>query len=121
MRVAIAGEPDASRELASSAPKGVSVAILEPAGGGGDAPTSGALAATLVAIERRLEHERPDAVLLADASDTALAAALVGTKMLIPIGLLDGARTSATENGRVLAQLGETDVPKIVPAYNRPL
>lgn len=51
------------------------------------------LAAALVAFEQLLTSDAPDAVLLAGSSNLALAAALVATKLQIPVvGLADGPR-----------------------------
>jgi UDP-N-acetylglucosamine 2-epimerase len=69
----------------------------------GDAATA-RLAAALVALETAFEAERPEAVVLADDSEVALAAALVAAKLLIPVETTAGAATDSP-NGRVLAQL----------------
>src|SRR5919106_3407415 len=53
-----------------------------------DEPQSGeiaALAAELLRLETSLSERRPAAVVLADAGDRALAAALVATKLLVPV------------------------------------
>lgn len=62
------------------------------------------LSGALVALEEAFEADRPDAVIVADDSEVALAAALVATKLLIPLEAADGATTDSP-NGRVLAQL----------------
>jgi hypothetical protein len=64
-----------------------------------------ALPDALRALERRLLHERPERVVLADASDTALAAALVATKLGITVEALPAASEAPTSNGRLIAQL----------------
>ncbi len=82
-----------------------------PAGppGAGEDPTSSApLARALLAFEAEIEAARPERVLLLDDSDEALAAALVATKLLIPVDAEPGARQPATANGRLIAQLAGT-------------
>jgi UDP-N-acetylglucosamine 2-epimerase len=75
--------------------------LPEPAGGA----ATGRLAAALVAFEAEFEAERPDAVVVADDSEVALAAALVATKLLIPLEATAQATAADSPNGRVLAQL----------------
>ena len=48
----------------------------------------GELAAALIAFERLLTDDAPDAVLLVSSSNLALAAVLVATKLLIPVAAL---------------------------------
>jgi hypothetical protein len=67
-----------------------------------------ALAAALVELEGALEADRPDAVLLADDSDAALAAALVATKLLVPVEATAEAVGTGTLNARLIAQLAPT-------------
>jgi UDP-N-acetylglucosamine 2-epimerase len=71
---------------------------------GGDAATA-RLAAALVALEAEFEATRPEAVVVADDSEVSLAAALVATKLLIPLEATAEATTAQSANGRVLAQL----------------
>jgi hypothetical protein len=59
----------------------------------------------LRALERRLLDERPDRVVLADASDAALAGVLVATKLGIPVEAMPAASQAPTTNGRLIAQL----------------
>jgi hypothetical protein len=65
-----------------------------------------ALAAELVRLEGLLSDGPPSAVVLADASDRSLAAALVATKLLIPVGAA-GIAASDGQNAGVLAQLAD--------------
>ncbi len=74
----------------------------------GGAQSIGPLAEALTRLEGVLAAERPESVLLADDSDTALAAALVATKLSIPVVASDAARSPASENGRLIAQLADT-------------
>jgi hypothetical protein len=59
----------------------------------------------LRAFERSLASEPPERVVLADDSDTALAAALMATKLLIPLDWRFDASSPASVNGRLIAQL----------------
>jgi hypothetical protein len=65
-----------------------------------------ALAAELVRLEGLIAERPPVAVLLADASDRSLAAALAATKLLIPVAAVavDGADGL---NARLLVQLAD--------------
>jgi hypothetical protein len=59
----------------------------------------------LRSFEESLSRETPERVVLADDSDVALAAALVAAKLLIPLESRAPASSSATVNGRLIAQL----------------
>jgi hypothetical protein len=63
-----------------------------------------ALARELLRFESRLRQAPPSAVLLTDRGDTALAAALVATKLLIPVAAV-GDEGGANQNSALLAQL----------------
>jgi hypothetical protein len=69
----------------------------------GDAATA-RLTGALVALEGAFEADRPETVVVTDDSEIALAAALVATKLLIPLEATAEAATDSP-NGRVLAQL----------------
>jgi hypothetical protein len=78
----------------------------------GDPETSiSGFAALLVGFERSLSADRPTRVLLADDSDQALAAALVASKLLIPLQATADASRAASTNGRLIAQLVATYTP----------
>ena len=66
------------------------------------------LARHLVAFEAEFAVQRPAKVLLGDASDAALAAALVAAKMLISLEATPAARDPSALNGRLIAQLAPT-------------
>lgn len=66
------------------------------------------LAQAFVAIEAQLRDARPAAIVLADSSDRALAAAITATKMLIPARAGAGARDASLPNARLIAQLADT-------------
>ena len=63
------------------------------------------LARLLLEFERMLRDDPPDRVVLADDSDEALAAALVATKLLIPLDATASTRAPTSTNGRLIAQL----------------
>jgi hypothetical protein len=68
-------------------------------------PSVVGLARLLVEFERSLSADPPDRIVLADASDNALAAALVATKLLIAVEAKPGALDARTANGRLISQL----------------
>lgn len=74
--------------------------------------SSAALARALVSFDAEVSGRRPISVLLADDSDAALAAALVATKLGIPVAATGVASDPSSVNGRLIAQLAE--------AYTRP-
>jgi hypothetical protein len=84
----------------------------DPAQADGDEPGSSAgLAAAIESFGAEFEAQRPGAVVLTDASDRALAALLVATKLLITVEAVADARDAATPNGRVIAQLAAAYTP----------
>ncbi len=84
--------------------------IPPPAAGDGERSTA-LLAHALTAFEQRFEADRPETVVLNDDSDTALAAALVALKLLIPVESTLGARDAPTANGRLIGQLAGAYTP----------
>jgi hypothetical protein len=74
----------------------------------------GRLADALLAFDRQLGEDAPDAVLLVSASDQALAAVLVATKARIPVVSLEegalGDVSGPSMNGRLIAQLADAVV-----------
>ncbi len=70
--------------------------------------TGAGLARHLVAFEAEFAAQRPARVVLGDASDAALAAALVAAKMLIALEALSAATDTTALNGRLIAQLVST-------------
>jgi hypothetical protein len=82
-----------------------------PAPGDGEGGSSAALARALVSFEARFEAERPDSIVLADASDAALAAALVAAKLLIEIHATPAATGAAGANAGLIAQLAGAYTP----------
>jgi hypothetical protein len=71
-------------------------------------PAIAQLAGLMVELERTIEAERPQALLLADSSDAALAAALVGLKLLVAVEALPAASDGSTANARLITQLAPT-------------
>jgi hypothetical protein len=74
----------------------------------------GRLADALLAFDRLLGDDAPDAVLLVSASDRALAAVLVATKARIPVVSLEeaalGDASGPSMNARLIAQLADAVV-----------
>jgi hypothetical protein len=101
----IAGEPAAAAELAAEDPENTRVWSLTTVPEAAQPGSSAALAAALTAFEADALGQQPDEVVLADDSETALAAALVATKMLIPVSAAPLASTRSCANGRLIAQL----------------
>ena len=64
-----------------------------------------ALPQALRTLERRLLDERPALVVVADASDSALAAVLVASKLGIPVEAMPPATEASSVNGPVIAKL----------------
>lgn len=82
------------------------------AGEGADRPGSSvALARALLAFEAEFEAERPARIVLTDASDASLAAALVAAKLLIPLGATAEATASGEANAALIAQLADAYTP----------
>jgi hypothetical protein len=77
-----------------------------------DPSSSAPLAQALTGFEAEVTGQEPALVVLADDSEQALAAALVATKLLIPVAALPAARQPSSANGRLIAQLAG--------AYTRP-
>jgi hypothetical protein len=104
MTALLIGEPDAAAGLLESVrAAGVEASVDAPAAAD-DRTQITALAGELLRLESRLRDAPPSAVLLVDARDTALAAALVATKLLIPVAAV-GPEAEEGENGPLLAQL----------------
>jgi UDP-N-acetylglucosamine 2-epimerase len=84
----------------------------------GTLPSSGddvaQIAAALIALERLLTEEGPDAVVLTSTSNVALAAVLVATKLRIPVaGLVNapnGEDSLSEMNRRLIEQLADAMV-----------
>lgn len=107
MRALVIGASGPAAELAEALRAvGVEASVDKGPADGGPGGEIAALAAELVRLEKALRDEPPTAVVLADAGDRALAAALVATKLLIPVaGVgLDGLEGS---NADVLGQVAD--------------
>jgi len=105
VKVLIAGARPEAELLAGAARQDgldATTAVEPPA----SARSAGALAERLRELEGSLTAERPDAVLLADDTDTALAALLVATKLCVPAAAA-GPVASTSPNGRLIAQLAD--------------
>jgi UDP-N-acetylglucosamine 2-epimerase len=86
----------------------------------------GELAAAMRGFEEGLIADAPDALLLASATDLALAALLVATKLGIPVAGVDGADAGdsrdALLNRRLIEQLADTTLaadPEAIAAWLR--
>ena len=103
----IAGAPDAVATLAEGGETGANAAVWshDPDAGEGSV---GALAGALVAFEAEAAGQQIDSIVLADDSDAALAAALVGTKLPVDVLAVADAREAPSTNGRLIAQLAAT-------------
>jgi hypothetical protein len=124
MKTLIAGSAQAASALAERlADEGIDARTSTPEGGG-DAIQ--ALAASLVELESRIEADRPEIVLLADRGDHALAAALVATKLLVPVTAVADAGNpgedgpSGGENARLLELLADEVEIGALPTLLRP-
>lgn len=84
---------------------------VSPPAGDDQARATAPLAHALMAFEQRFEADRPEAVVLTDDSDAALAAALVALKLLIAVEAAPAARDAPTANGRLIGQLAGTYTP----------
>ena len=108
MKLIIAGGEAPTAKLASAAreaTRSVST-IAEPAG---SATSVTALAARLRELEQSMLRVQPDAVLVADDTDTALAAVLVSTKLGVPAASAGTGSTSP--NGGLIAPLADERLP----------
>lgn len=76
-----------------------------------DADSPAALARALLIFEAEFEAQRPEAIVLTDASEAALAAALVAAKLLIPVRATEDAIEPAGVNADLIAQLADAYTP----------
>jgi len=105
MKVLIAGGEVGTRELAT-APREAELEVCTAAEPAAAEASVAALAARLRALEQTLTAEQPDAVLVADDTDTALAALLAAAKLGVPSAAAAGVGSSSP-NGRLIAQLAD--------------
>ena len=113
MRILIVGEPERPHALAA----GLEAAGVEversPDGAEAHDDEVGELASALVAFDRQLSDDPPDALLLASASNLALAAVLVAAKLRIPAAAVveetPEGHTSEL-NRRLIEQLSDSTV-----------
>ncbi len=111
MTVIIAGHPDRARTLAATPETPANLVIwgFDPGGG---ADSVAGLAEALLRFEGEVAGQQPvDAIVLADDSDAALAAALVGTKLPVDVYAVAEAREAPSANGRLIAQLAAAYTP----------
>jgi hypothetical protein len=84
---------------------GLSELVVKGAAQASEEASVARLARLLLEFERMLRDDPPDRVVLADDSDEALAAALVATKLPIPLDVTASTRAPTSANGRLIAQL----------------
>lgn len=107
MKALVVGSTDEAAELAATLHAREIAASVATSQAPGEARTEvGALAHDLVALELQMSEERPDAVLLADASDRALAGGLAAAKLVIPLAAV-GDPDPGAENRELLDHLVE--------------
>ena len=115
MRILIVGEGGSPHPLAEAL-EAAGMAVARPPERGPGAPGGdqiGELAAELIAFERLLAGDPPDAVLLVSTTDQALAAVLVASKLRVPAAALVevGPDEHAPElNGRLIERLADGTV-----------
>jgi hypothetical protein len=122
MRALLIGSgPGAEALLAQLGREGVAVERpsddLFPAANGDEVAE---IAASLVALEELMTGDRPDAVLVADAGNRALAATLVATKLLVPTLRLEDDSTGAGPemNRRLIERLADATVHRDAAAIS---
>jgi hypothetical protein len=105
----IVGERSAAEALAQTLPDPENLRIFRAADAPPDpeAPAVAELARALAELESLLRGQEFDSVVLADDSEAALAAALVGTKLLLEVRASPRARNPQSANGRVIDQLAD--------------
>ena len=109
MSVIIVGAPAAAHALAEGpeAPENARIWAAPPAQAS-EAPAVAELATALAALEADLHGQECEAIVLADDSEQALAGALVGTKLPVPVFATARAADRGSANGRLIAELAET-------------
>jgi hypothetical protein len=110
MTMIIAGAPAGVHTLAEGRETDANTAIWawEPVDA---ADTAAGLAAALVAFEAEVSGRQIESIVLADASDAALAAALIGTKLPVDVYAVAAAREAPSANGRLIGQLAAAYTP----------
>ena len=112
MKVLIVGENGSAETLGEALEaEGVEARRTPGSRASGSGDEVGRIAAALVDLERLIEADPPDAVLLSSASNLALAAAVVATKLRIPVASLEGETADEDRlsgvNGRLIEQLAD--------------
>jgi hypothetical protein len=104
MTTVIAGEHANASTLASRLETGANTVVwaIEASA---DGDSVAALARAMTRFEAEATGRQIDSIVLADDSDAALAAALVGTKLPVEVLAVADARGAPSANGRVIAQL----------------
>lgn len=93
----------------------MSTRFIDRSSAGSEASQQGSatasLAAALVRFEAEWSAERPGEIVLTDASDAALAAALAASKLLIPVRATAAAIAGPGTNADLIAQLADAYTP----------
>ena len=110
MSTIIAGAPASVRTLAEGGETDANPEIWAPEASGSADSVAG-LAAAMVAFEAEVSGRQVESIVLADDSDAALAAALIGTKLPVDVYAVAAAREAPSDNGRVIAQLAAAYTP----------
>jgi hypothetical protein len=100
----IAGEHGNASTLAERVKTGANT-VIWALDSTADRDSVGELAAAMIHFEAEASGQEIDSIVLADDSDAALAAALVGTKLPVDVLAVPDARGASSANGRVIAQL----------------
>jgi hypothetical protein len=108
MKAMIVGGDRGVRRLAAEASE-ARIELTTIAQAAGPEASVSALASRLCELERAITTERPDAVVLADDTDTALAGLLVASKLGVTVVVGAGEGFSGP-NGRLIGQLAEERV-----------
>jgi hypothetical protein len=104
MTVIVAAEHGAASALAARAETAAEATIWTHAAEAAEESVSG-LAQAMLEFEAEASGRQFGTIVLADDSDAALAAALVGAKLAIEVLAADAAREAPSTNGRLIAQL----------------
>jgi hypothetical protein len=97
VKALVVGSADSAKRLAATLhAREVPASVATPEPPGEERTEVGALAHDLIALELQMSEERPDAVLLADASDRSLAGALAAAKLVIPVAAVGDVDTGET-------------------------
>jgi hypothetical protein len=110
MKLVIAGTPGAGATLEEGRETPADTYFWSPTSTA-DTDSVAGLAAALVQFEAEVAEQQVDEIVLADDSDAALAAALIGSKLPVAVHAMPAAREARSANGRLIAQLADAYTP----------